>query len=69
MIGVSMIADTFNPSSQEAKAARSFCEFEGSLVYTVNSRTARATQREPVSKHQNIKKGIKPSWVSFFNKN
>ena len=25
-----------------------FCEFEASLVYIVNSRTARATQRNPV---------------------
>jgi hypothetical protein len=27
-------------------------EFEASLVYRVNSRTARATQRNPVSKNQ-----------------
>ena len=27
-----------------------FCEFEASLVYRVSSRTARATQRNPVSK-------------------
>ena len=26
------------------------CEFEASLVYKVNSRTARATQKNPVSK-------------------
>jgi hypothetical protein len=31
-------------------------EFEASLVYKVSSRTARATQRNPVSKKQNKKK-------------
>jgi hypothetical protein len=30
-------------------------EFEASLVYRVSSRTARATQRNPVSKKQNKK--------------
>ena len=31
----------------------SLCEFEASLVYKVSSRTARATQRNPVSKNKN----------------
>jgi hypothetical protein len=31
-------------------------EFEASLVYKVSSRTARATQRNPVSKKQTTKK-------------
>ena len=31
------------------------CEFEASLVYTVSSRTARATQRNSVSKNKNDK--------------
>jgi hypothetical protein len=31
-------------------------EFEASLVYRVSSRTARATQRNPVSKNQKRKK-------------
>jgi hypothetical protein len=31
-------------------------EFEASLVYRVSSRTARATQRNPVSKKQKYKK-------------
>ena len=31
-------------------------EFEASLVYRVSSRTARATQRNPVSKNQKQKK-------------
>jgi hypothetical protein len=30
---------------------RQISEFETSLVYRVNSRTARATQRNPVTKH------------------
>jgi hypothetical protein len=32
---------------------RQISEFEASLVYRVNPRTARATQRNPVSKKQN----------------
>jgi hypothetical protein len=32
-------------------------EFEASLVYKVSSRTARAIQRNPVSKNQNKKSG------------
>jgi hypothetical protein len=32
---------------------RQISEFEASLVYEVSSRTARATQRNPVSKKQN----------------
>ena len=31
------------------------CEFEASLVYRMRSRTARATQRKPVSKSRNKK--------------
>jgi hypothetical protein len=46
-----MVAHTFNPSIQEAEAGK-FIEFEASLVYRVSSRTARATQRNPVSKTQ-----------------
>jgi hypothetical protein len=34
-------------------------EFEASLVYGVSSRTARATQRNPVSKEQNKTKSKK----------
>jgi hypothetical protein len=33
--------------------SRRISEFEASLVYKVSSRTARATQRNPVSKNQN----------------
>jgi hypothetical protein len=35
---------------------RLISEFEASLVYKVSSRTARATQRNPVSKKQKTKK-------------
>ena len=38
-----MVAHAFNPSTWEAEA---------SLVYTVSSRTARATQRNPVLKNK-----------------
>jgi hypothetical protein len=34
---------------------RRISEFEASLVYRVSSRTARATQRNPVSKNQRKK--------------
>jgi hypothetical protein len=34
---------------------RQISEFEASLVYKVNSRTARATQRNPVSKNKQTK--------------
>ena len=47
--GVSMSCkrETFNPSTQEAEAGRSL--LEASLVSMVNSRTARAVKRDPVS--------------------
>jgi hypothetical protein len=35
---------------------RRISEFKASLIYKVSSRTARATQRNPVSKKQNQKK-------------
>jgi hypothetical protein len=35
---------------------RRISEFEASLVYKVSSRTARATQRNPVSKNKTNKK-------------
>jgi hypothetical protein len=40
---------------------RRISEFEASLVYRVSSRTARATQRNPVSKNQKNKKKLKQS--------
>jgi hypothetical protein len=49
-----IVAHAFNPSTREAE--RQISEFEASLVYRVSSRTARATQRNPVSKNQKKKK-------------
>jgi hypothetical protein len=43
-------AHAFNPSTWEAEAGRLISEFEASLVYRESSRTARATQRNPISK-------------------
>jgi hypothetical protein len=47
------MAHAFNPSTREAKAEAeaSISEFKASLVYKVSSKTARATQRNPVSKN------------------
>jgi hypothetical protein len=41
-------------------------EFEASLVYKVSSRTARATQRNPVSKNQKKKKKLR--YVPIYKK-
>jgi hypothetical protein len=46
-----VVAQAFNPSR-----GRWISEFETSLVYRVSSRTARATQRNPVSKKRKKKK-------------
>jgi hypothetical protein len=42
-----VVAHAFNPSTWEAEAG-GFLESEATLVYRVSSRTARATQRNPV---------------------
>jgi hypothetical protein len=47
---VEVEAHAFNPSTREAGRGRQISEFEISLVYKVSSRTAKATQRNPVSK-------------------
>jgi hypothetical protein len=52
-----VVAHTFNPSTWEAEAGGSL-EFEASLVYKVSSRTARAIQRNPVSKKQQQQKNV-----------
>jgi hypothetical protein len=44
-----VVAHAFNPSTQGGRG-RWISEFKASLVYRVSSRTARATQRNPVSK-------------------
>jgi predicted RNA-binding protein YlxR (DUF448 family) len=49
-----VVAHTFNPSTREGRG-RWICEFEASLDYKVSSRTARAKQRNPVSKKQTNK--------------
>jgi hypothetical protein len=40
-------------------------EFKANLVYKVSSRTARATQRNPVSKNKNKNKQTKNNLMSF----
>jgi hypothetical protein len=46
-----VVAHTFNPSTWEAEAGE-FLSLRPALVYRVSSRTARATQRNPVSKNK-----------------
>jgi hypothetical protein len=48
------VAHTFNPST--GGRSRRISEFEASMVYKVSARTARASQRNPVSKNQKKKK-------------
>ena len=43
-----MVVHTFDPRTQEAEAGGS--QLKESLVYTVSSKTAKATQRNPVLK-------------------
>ena len=48
-----VVAHAFNPSAGGGGGrGRRISELEASLVYKVSSRTARATQRNPVSKNQ-----------------
>jgi hypothetical protein len=46
-----VVPHAFNLSTWKAEAG-GISEFEASLVYRVSSRTARATQRNPVSKNK-----------------
>lgn len=48
-VNQAVVAYTFNPNIWEVEAGGSL-DFEGSLFYRLNSRTARATQRNPVLK-------------------
>jgi hypothetical protein len=50
-----VVVHTFNPSTWEGGRGRLISEFESSLVYKVNSRTARAIQRNPVLKKKKQK--------------
>jgi hypothetical protein len=49
-----VVAHAFNPSTREA-GGKQISEFEASLVYKVSSRTARAIQRNPISKNKKKK--------------
>jgi hypothetical protein len=48
-----VVAHAFNPTQHLGGRGRQNSEFEASLIYRVSSRTARATQRNPVSKNKN----------------
>jgi hypothetical protein len=48
-----VVVHTFNPST--GGRGRQISEFEDNLIYKVSSRTARAIQRNPVSKNNNNK--------------
>jgi hypothetical protein len=50
-----MMVHAFSSSTREAN----FCEFEASLVYRGSFRTARTTQKNPVSNKQKINKQTK----------
>jgi hypothetical protein len=54
-----MVAHAFNPSTRKwggGGRGRRISEFKASLVYKVSSRTARATQRNPVLENKKKKK-------------
>ena len=53
------MAHAFNPSTQGGRG-RLISEFEASLVYRMSFRTARGTQRNPVSKTRPNKDLTKP---------
>jgi hypothetical protein len=58
-----MVAYAFNPSTWEAEAGGFL--FEASLVYKMSSKTARATQRNPVSKNKTKNKTkAENTWTS-----
>ena len=60
------MAYAFNPSTWEAEAG-GFLRSRPSLVYRVSSRTARATQRNSVSKNkQTNKQKTNQGWVWWF---
>ena len=52
-----MVVNTFNPRTREAEAGEYL--FKASLVYVMSSRTARTTQRTPVSQSKQAKKQTK----------
>lgn len=46
-----MVVDGLAPALERQRQVV-FCEFEASLVYTVISRTAKALEKDPVSKNK-----------------
>jgi hypothetical protein len=50
-----VVVHVFNPSTWEAEAGGFLSSRPACLVYRVSSRTARATQKNPVSKNKNKK--------------
>jgi hypothetical protein len=62
-----VVAHAFNPQHLEGRG-RQISEFEASLVYKVSSRTARATQRNPVSKNKQTKKSTPPLRVKVMRR-
>ena len=52
MYGQATVALAINSSTQEGETG-DLCEFRASLVYRASSRTARVTQKNPVSKQTN----------------
>jgi hypothetical protein len=55
-ISLAVMAHAFNPSTWEGGKGRQISEFKASLFYRVSSRTARATQRNHVSRKEKRKK-------------
>ena len=51
-----MVANAFNPSTQDRGRGRRISEFNASLVYKVSSRTARAIRRNHKNKQTNTHK-------------
>jgi hypothetical protein len=51
-----VVVHTFNLSTWEVGRGRWISEFKASLVYTVSSRAARATQKNPVSEKKKKRK-------------
>lgn len=54
-----VVAQVFNPRTWKAEAKKDRPEFQDSPVYRMSSRSARATQRNPVSKKKERKKDDK----------
>ena len=53
------VAHAFNPIILRKQRQAELCEFQAKVVYKASSRTARAAQRNPVSKQNNTTKKLK----------